>query len=689
MTVLSPDRAEEARDRRLCRAILAGALLLHVLLVTVGWNRPLLDAHPFRQTQTALTAQALAEGDWRLDYPLPLFGPPWSAPFEFPLYQAAVAALTRATGWPLESAGRAVALLFLWLTLPAVYLLQRHLPIPRARWPLLPALVALTPAYLFYSRTFLIESAALCAGAWFLVAFGRALESGGAGRLAAAAALGVAAALAKSTTFAVFLVAAVALVVVRLRSGGAAVTVRRALLLALPGLAAAVGWNHYADAVKASNPLSEHLVSGQLTGFLFGDWTARTDPEAWAQWARHATAAIGPGANALLAVVFGLLLAPRRAAFVLCAGGAAAIPLLLFNLHRVHDYYFYASGPLALAALALAWSNLWDLRQFPLAARVSVVLLSLGLQVGAYWTSYRQLVTGPVPSPPELATLVDRFTGPADIVVVIGQDWDPTMPYHARRRALMVTDVASREPERLERVLARLGSADRIGALVVSGNHRNQPEPLRLLAARLGLRVTPVASDGASQLYVRPETADRLTDLAQGLELRAFTLLDLSADVPALPRRRFDGAALGDVRFAQLFSPRPREIRHPFDLAFHDLEGRLALDAHVPADIDLDVPPGSRSLELEFGILDGAWRTSHPTDGVEFVVEFRRTRERPPTVLFRRRLDPVNSAADRGAQQATVRLPADATGEIRLRTLPGPAASIASDWAYWRRAELR
>jgi hypothetical protein len=52
-------------------------------------------------------------------------------------------------------------------------------------------------------------------------------------------------------------------------------------------------------------------------------------------------------------------------------------------------------------------------------------------------------------------------------------------------------------------------------------------------------------------------------------------------------------------------------------------------------------------------------------------------------------LDPQRRAGDRGTRQMNVPLPAGTTGEIWLRTLPGPAGSMACDWAYWAKIEIR
>src|SRR6185312_10632304 len=81
------------------------ALLLCVALwvMTRAWQASLLDRFQFRQTQTALTTDWMQKDGFHFAYPMPVFGPPWSAPMEFPLYQWFVAKLTSATGMSLVS----------------------------------------------------------------------------------------------------------------------------------------------------------------------------------------------------------------------------------------------------------------------------------------------------------------------------------------------------------------------------------------------------------------------------------------------------------------------------------------------------------------------------------------------------------------------------------------------------------
>jgi hypothetical protein len=51
-------------------------------------------------------------------------------------------------------------------------------------------------------------------------------------------------------------------------------------------------------------------------------------------------------------------------------------------------------------------------------------------------------------------------------------------------------------------------------------------------------------------------------------------------------------------------------------------------------------------------------------------------------------LAPQHRDSDRGMPSRRIALPPGATGEVGLRTLPGPASNISCDWAYWARVEI-
>lgn len=134
----------------------AGVFLMliaaHVCLVSVGWRSGMLPGNEFRQVQTAIAAHHAQLEGYRLDYPMPLLGPPWFAPMEFPLYQWSVAAVSNLTSWPIIQSGRAVGLFCFYASLPAVWLLLRRSGLPAWQRLLTLGTTLASPVYIFYSR---------------------------------------------------------------------------------------------------------------------------------------------------------------------------------------------------------------------------------------------------------------------------------------------------------------------------------------------------------------------------------------------------------------------------------------------------------------------------------------------------------------------------------------------------------
>jgi hypothetical protein len=106
-----------------------------------------------------------------------------------------------------------------------------------------------------------------------------------------------------------------------------------------------------------------------------------------------------------------------------------------------------------------------------------------------------------------------------------------------------------------------------------------------------------------------------------------------------------------------------------------------------------DVPAGRRRVTGRHGMwaacYDPALNSAAPntTDGMEFAIEFvGLDGTRHP--LFRKRLDPINNPADRGAIPFAVELPPGQDGGIlELRTFDKPPHSPNYDWGYW--AEIK
>jgi len=148
---------------------------------------------------------------------------------------------------------------------------------------------------------------------------------------------------------------------------------------------------------------------------------------------------------------------------------------------------------------------------------------------------------------------------------------------------------------------------------------------------------------------------------------------ELKPPVPPGPLLEYNQQSVPPLEATNLFGPM---LRHPVSGFW---------DAHAPARLVYDRPPGMFSLEFEFGVNDALWQQPEKwkTDGVEIVVQFA-GRTGPVQTLYRRYLNAQANGSDRGLQKAKVALPLNAPGRIILLVSPGRLSDISSDVAYWK-----
>jgi hypothetical protein len=103
---------------------------------------------------------------------------------------------------------------------------------------------------------------------------------------------------------------------------------------------------------------------------------------------------------------------------------------------------------------------------------------------------------------------------------------------------------------------------------------------------------------------------------------------------------------------------------------------------HVPGLVRFNLTGREQRLGLAFGFMPGAYTAGGNTAGADFVVELQ-SPDQAPREIFRRSLRPVDVAADRGPQSATVELPAVPPGAVlTVRTRPAAGGDSSWGWTY-------
>jgi hypothetical protein len=463
--------------------------------MAVGWHHTLQDSYPFRQAQTALTVDTLLHGAPWLAYETPVFGPPWSLPLEFPLYQWLVALAVKISGSSIESAGRMVSVAFFYLALFPANAILRRLGLAASERRILLSLLLVSPLYIFYSRTVMIESAALFLGLAYLACVAEYVTAPRWLACAAGTVLGALGASVKITTFLGFGIAAAAWLLIDLRrqfrqGDRLAAVAKRAVLPAVAfGLVPFVClslWTRFADAQKSLNPLTAHfLTSGSLTTWNFGTLSQRFTSAFWFEMMPRTLA---NGIGGLPVALAALALLPwvpvrHRVPSAACVALFLASTMVFTNLHVVHTYYPYGTAIFLVAAVGWIVLGLRANGHARLAAALFVI--AVGCSELVYFVEWfpRAATDVRLRLPDEL----QRLTRQNDVVLIYGQDWSSETAFYSHRRALM--DRSNRDLDSPEMRAAFKELSDRgltIGAIVVCQDYRITSDFVQTVVTRLG-----------------------------------------------------------------------------------------------------------------------------------------------------------------------------------------------------------
>ena len=475
-------------NRNKYRILFIFSLLFFLASISAGWNSTLLDYYGFRQTQTAITVSYLLKGGPWLAYETPVLGPPWSIPFEFPLYQWIVASAVKVGGFPIDQTGRFFSVIFFLLALYPIFKILKVLNLTTNNILLILSLICFSPQYVFWSRTFMIESTALALSVCYLWLVFLYFEKTDLSQkkwhiLAGIALFGALAGMVKITTFFAFIFGALLLFLLQFyRQIKEATDDKGKVVLAeikfisfafvIP-TAAILLWTSFADAQKALNPLADFLTSASLKGWNFGTLSERLSPATWSLfYQRTITDLIG--ANKLLFIVgcCGLFCDSKYLKIALVSLLLFVIPLGTFtHLHFVHGYYVYANGIFLIVALGVIIANFIDSDiSFKRVAGYVLLIMIIICSIAHYYTNFRP-AQGATSRYAEIKKDVDAYTSDKDVLIIFGEDWSSEMPYYLERRTAMFRGVMRDTPKYSN--LKKNLSDYKIGALIFCGKQKN------------------------------------------------------------------------------------------------------------------------------------------------------------------------------------------------------------------------
>ncbi len=449
--------------------------------------------------------------------------------------------------------------------------------------------VLVCPVLLFYSRTFMIESTALCLTVWFTFFFETILSRARSGSLLATWLTGALATLTKLTTFAAFWIFLAILVIERIRirrrngqSWVRATTLTGALALLAIGVpfAAELTWLHYSDHLKEIHPYAHALTSYApgFRSFNLGTLVQRITFDWWKQIGHITVNQVLalPGFLTLLGGLF-LIAAPYRRMALVCTVSYAGGFLLFSNLYYIHDYYFYASVLFLLLAFGIVSAGL---------LRSRWIHWGCALVPNHRWPRSRVerlqpdllflLSSANDPIPFE-AEIIRRLSYADEVFAGFGYDWSSLLPYSAQRRAIMPFISASMNFEALDRSLTQLNKRQ-LSTVIVTGYFRKEYPFIGILKTKLQLTSEPVIITPDADIYVRK---DRAAGVATILSSRSdWGRPECQSQPDAgmfMVLRRYDLRTQNWLGRFSMTSPVPFFSRGPVEI------GILTLDDNKPA----------------------------------------------------------------------------------------------------------
>jgi Dolichyl-phosphate-mannose-protein mannosyltransferase len=428
--------------------LIAGLFCFDVFILIYGINNGINDFHGFRQSQTALTAYWLDREPHVVAYITPVLGYPWSVPFEYPVYQWIVVLLMK-VGVPLVVGGRIVSFAAFVACLVPLKVMARDFNVPNRAFFFVAVVYLACPFYIFWSRTFMIETTALLFSLCWLAGFVRFGRSPSVTLWLATVVFGFLAALTKSITFlsigpvagALFLTEAFSwLRKDRTRRRFLALFARGALCL-IP-LATCYAWVVASDLVKSANPFGLYLESTALLQWNFGTLAQRFTLGDTIIGSLG-TAFGYAGLLTPLLICMGLINNSYRRVIVGSIAAYVSAFLIFTNLHVLHTYYQVSNTVFACVAIGISIASIMDKGWHKVAAVVLVcILISQAQFFREFFWRYIQYDN--VGDPMVLTAQAARdATKSNESLLFLGENFSSVVPFYSERKSLGVVPWAS------------------------------------------------------------------------------------------------------------------------------------------------------------------------------------------------------------------------------------------------------
>ena len=462
-------------DREYCfdKKLFFILIILSVFLRILFIPDYLIEAHGFRQTQTAITVQDwINHGFDLVNYRTPVLGAPWTLPMEFPTFQASVYGLYHVL-LPitnnLDLVIRITSLIYFYLSFAAfcglAKLLFKRLENGGLYYKVAFILYLFSPFAIFWSKTSMIEYCAVFFQLMYVWFFLKLLYDRDQKKIlcsCGALIFGGIGYLTKSTSMipaVVFLfISSLQCYWPKLRRFKEQLLNKQEImkviclfLLAVLPFVAGIIWVKYSDSIKVRSGYS-YLTSEGLASWNYGGLDVRLSLSSNAKLLKNLEEVLP---MILLATSGIFLFLSRRATedtdsqkikkqyCVALILAALVTAFTLFNLYSAHSYYSIAISPFLVLAGGFLYS---DFIGYLIRNRKRLFLcISAGLVL--FHICFTPLIRLQTWRPDHsqdgnVATglWIKENSEEDDQLLIFNHEWVPVVPYYANRRALMVND---------------------------------------------------------------------------------------------------------------------------------------------------------------------------------------------------------------------------------------------------------
>ncbi|MCC2625504.1 MAG: glycosyl transferase, family 39 [Burkholderiales bacterium] len=416
------------------------AIVFNIYSILIGFNYNILDQYGFRQAQTAISIYYYVVDGIQLDYLTPVFGYPWRVPFEFPTYQVIVALLCKLTHIGIDQSGRIVSIFFFYLCFLPLNATLNKINVSSTSKKIIFILLLLSPVYIFWSRTVLIESVALFLSLSFIYYSLALFQKTTINNFILCTFCLTLGALTKVTTILPSCVVA-GLLILHLYKNF--FNTKNIILFAISGaisLLLLLIWTHHADAYKDMNFFSKHITSSSMNAWNFGTLSQRLSITFWRRIVEYSY--INVSLSFFILIGISILIKSKNVVLWIFFFGYCSGILIFAHLYYEHSYYYYANCIFAFIFMGILIGDI--LKTNPLIS-YSILLFCIGCLQYTYFTGYYQFQSSPGNTIQiiNLAKAIRENSKANDVVLICGDDWNSQIPYYSRRRAIMNTHWAS------------------------------------------------------------------------------------------------------------------------------------------------------------------------------------------------------------------------------------------------------